>query len=405
MTVVQGRRWAVAIGLFCASLMALTLGADAASGMLGATLAQELPLIVAFNAYLVVGLILIARRPSNALGWLLVAVGVLINLGGLAESWSRYALVISPGAPLGVLAAWYQTWWWYLNLAGVLIFLPLLFPTGRPPSRRWRWVLIFAAVDIALLVLVAMCTPELADEEAGYRVTNPIGIDIGVEDVEEGPVGAVLLGGLVVSMVLSVASLVVRWRSSRGVERQQLKWFVFAATIVIVEPLFETTGLLPAWWVDNDMVFAVEMALPPVAIGLAVTRYRLYEIDRLISRTLTYALVTAVLVALYLGAVAGLSTVTASAAGDSSIAVAAATLLAAGAFGPVRRRVQNVVDRRFNRSRYDATRTVELFRGTLRDEVDLGALSDGLVGVVGAAVQPQASVLWLAPTMSMDGGR
>ncbi len=205
-----------------------------------------------------------------------------------------------------------------------------------------------------------------------------------------------LFGTLFVLAILSIVSLVLRFRRSTGIERRQMKLFVFAGVLVVAFPLIGETALekvLPA----TDVLFAVAVAMPPVAIGVAVLRYRLYDIDRLISRSVTYGLLTAVLLGVYVGAVTALTAVTATAAGNSPIAVAAATLLAAAAFQPARRRIQAIVDRRFNRAAYDAARTMDDFRTQLRDEVDLVAIHDRVAGVLDSTVQPTHRTLWLRP--------
>ena len=353
--------------------------------------------MLAFATYLVVGLVLVARRPGHRLGWVLTAIGVLTLFGVLAESYAMVALVISPGhLPGGTFAAWIQNWYWFPLLGLIFLFVPMLFPDGRPLSPRWNWLYYTGTLCLLLMTVLGWMKPTLTGgdgENPDYRIDNPIGVDA-VGDLEQSTHGDVLFFTLLALGLCALVSLALRFRRSRDLERQQLKLFLFSGVLMVVLPIGEEMGLerlLP----ETNLFFAVAIGLPPVAIGVAVLRYRLYDIDRLISRTLSYALLTGLLLALYLGAVTALTAVTAPVTGDSPLAVAAATLLAAAAFGPARRRIQAIVDRRFNRARYDAARTVEAYRGSLRDHVEIAALTTELLGAVDKTVQPIKTVLWL----------
>ena len=360
------------------------------------SLTEAIVLSVALYAYLAVGLVLLRKLPRNPLGWTMTAVGFLTSVGTLATSYSEYALA-PPGhdVPLATFAAWINSWWWFPTITMVFLFVPLLFPNGTPLTPRWRW-LTRASVGLLIgMLLTAPLNPELAGEE--YRVANPIGV-AAVGDIEESVLGSVVFFVLLACTVLALISQILRFRRSRGVERQQMKWFVFGCFVIIsltlVEELAKVFGfahIIP----DSNIVFGFAVALLPVTIGLAALKYRLYDIDRIISRTLSYGLLSAVLLALYLGAVTGLTTLTAPVTRESTPAVAAATLLAAAAFGPARRRIQSVVDRRFNRARYDAARTIDQFRSHLRDELDLASITASVQDVVDDTVQPSRVVVWL----------
>ncbi len=361
-------------------------------------LADSLALMTAFSMYFVVGVLLVVRRPDNRLGWVLTAIGVLTTTGVLAESYALLALAVRPSdnLPGAVFAAWIHNWYWLPLLVLLILFVPLLFPTGRPLTPRWNWLYRASVLILSMITLLSWVKPTLTDGNARrprYSVQNPLGVPA-VGDLEQSTHGALLFLIVLLLALCAIASLVVRFRRSRGVERQQMKLFVFAAALIPALVIAEQLGLrrfLP----ESNAVFAVAVALPPIAIGVAVRRYRLYDIDRIISRTVSYALLTALLLGVYLGAVTALTTVTAPIADNSPLAVAAATLAAVAAFGPARRRIQSLVDRRFNRARYDAARTVDSYRNRIRDEVEIDALGVELVATVQAAMQPSRTLIWM----------
>ena len=385
------------IAVLCAAFVAGGLYVTSLTGTLfEGGIGEHATLLLAFGGYLVVGLVLVSKLPRNPLGWVMTAIGVLTSIGTFTKPYAEYALA-PPGHPLpgAVLAAWFESWWWFPNIALVFLFVPLLFPNGKPLTPPWGWLHRLAVAVFVTMVILAPLNPVLDGDT--YTIANPLGV-AAVGDIESSPVGSAVFLVLILATFLSLIAMILRFRRSRGVERQQMKWVLFGAaliiaTIVIEEILkaLELGHLAP----DSNVLFGILVGLLPLTIGIAVMKYRLYDIDRIISRTLSYGLLTAVLLGLYLGAVAAITTVTAPFAGDSAIAVAAATLLAAAAFGPARRRIQGVVDRRFNRSRYDAERTVAALRGRLRDEVDLAALTAELLTVIDQSVQPQGTVLWL----------
>jgi hypothetical protein len=364
-----------------------------ANGTLQQDVTNQAMLFVGFSAFMVVGALIVAHRPGNAIGWIFSAIALLAFTGQLASEYTIYAHVTHPGPlPGAILAAWYGAWGWYLVVALALVFTPLLFPTGRLLSPRWRPVAwLSGAVAAAVTVLGALQANLVVG--ADTVVTNPIGI-AAVENLEESTVGAGLLGLSVLLIAVAFVSLVLRFRRSRGEERQQLKWFTYASMLL---PLSLLGDFLPA--PVGDLVFGLVIVFLPVAAGIAILRYRLYDIDRLINRTLVYGLLTALLAGIYSVAVLVLGQVFGGVGGDPpSWAVAGATLAVAALFQPARRRIQAVVDRRFNRRKYDAARTVEAFSVRLRDEVDLDALADELLGVADQTMQPTVAWLWLRPT-------
>jgi MFS family permease len=350
-----------------------------ANGTLQQDPGNQLLLLVGFSAFMVVGALIVANRPGNAIGWVFSAIALLALTGALAEEYAGYAVRTRPGLlPGGVLAGWYAGWAWYPTVALALVFTPLLFPDGRPPSPPWRPVAWLAVAATALFVGFAAVQPTIELDD-GHVVDNPIGV-AEVTDPEDSLL-SIALGLLVVA---AVVSLVVRFRRSRGEERLQLKWFTYAGAVL---PVLLLGDLLPD--TASNVLFALGIIFPPVAAGIAVLRYRLYEIDRLINRTLVYGLLTALLAGVYAGLVLVLGRLFGELGGrPPSWAVAAATLAVATLFQPARRRIQQAVDRRFNRARYDAARTVEGFSARLRDQVDLATVSSELLAVVDQTVQP-----------------
>jgi hypothetical protein len=338
-----------------------------------------------------VGAVLASRRPHHPVGWLLLALGLSVVASGVATGYAKYGLLVRPGAlPAAVYAAAYNNVG-LLLVAPCLGFILLLTPTGSLPSPRWRW---WAGVTAAA-PLVAMGSSALLPFEQPYQsVTNPLAVS-----ALPGPLLVVAGVALVVTgltILVAAWSLVVRFRRARGVERQQLRWVALAATLTAVTVLGIVAAAAIGIGTALDWLLGVCMALLPVAIGAAILRYRLYDLDRIISRTLAYGLLTVLLGAVYAGVILGLGQLLGQ---DSPLVVAAATLAVAAAFQPTRRRVQRVVDRRFNRRRYDAARTIAGFSARLRQQVDLDTLAAELLGVVEQTMQPTSVSLWLRPSV------
>jgi uncharacterized membrane protein len=348
----------------------------------------EVLLWLVFAAFLVVGCLILARRPGNAIGWIFTAVGLLTMLAGLAEAYARHAFAHPGSLPLPLAAAWVFTWVWPPTIVLTLVFPLLLFPTGRSLSPGWRPVTWLAVGLTAAVTVLGMLSPSLQLPD-GRTTANPVGAT--GANIDAAPLSTVVNGLLLSVLVAAIVSLVVRFRRSRGVERQQLKWFTYAGALALLAPL--TSVLLPSL---GNAPYLLVIALP-VAVGIAILRYRLYEVDRVINRTLVYGLLTAVL---GLGYVAGslLFVLVAGAGSDPpSWLVAASTLVAAAVVRPARRRVQAAVDRRFNRRRYDAAKTIEAFSARLRQQVDLDTLAAELLAVVDQTMQPASASLWLRP--------
>ena len=390
----MGKRWSwVAWSMLAIFVISLVLGfvLAIANGTVQQDATNQAMLFVGFSAFMVVGALVVAHRPGNAIGWIFSAIALLAFTGQLASEYATYAYVTRPGSlPGAILAAWYGSWPWWLVLAPALVFTPLLFPTGRLVSRRWRPVVWLAGATTAVATLLTSLQPTLGTF-GDQVVMNPIGVTA-VGDLVGSAVGLALLGLLVLSAVLALASLVIRFRRSRGEERQQLKWFTYACALL---PLAALGDFLPG--PVGDLLFAALVLLLPVATGIAILRHRLYDIDRLINRTLVYGLLTALLGGVYAAAVLVLGLFGGVGRDPPSWAVAGATLAVAALFQPARRRIQSVVDRRFNRRKYDAARTVEVFSRRLREEVDLDTLSAELLAVVDETVQPAKASLWLQP--------
>jgi hypothetical protein len=362
------------------------------AGLLGDNSVENAVLLVGFSAFAVVGAVLVAMRPTNTIGWIMAAIALMVSTFLTGDSYAAYVMV-TRGHPdaLAVVSAWIGSWYWLTLLVLVLIYMPLLFPDGRLPSRRWLPIAVLAGVGmLGIVVLGALADTLPLNEAPGYEIDNPIGIE-GLGNVEDLPVFGVLTSLLVVCIIGAGASVVMRFRRSRGAERQQMKWFAYAVVPMLLIP---TDGFLPG--IISSVALSVVLIGLPTAIGIAVLRYRLYDIDLLINRTLVYGTLTATLVALYFGGIVVLQRLFVLLTGQqSTLAVVASTLAIAAVFNPLRRRIQGFVDRRFYRSKYDARTTLEAFSTKLRDETDLQALNGELVNVVRETMQPAHVSLWL----------
>jgi hypothetical protein len=345
----------------------------------------------------VVGWLIASRRRENGIGWMFLAAGVVFALVTFSGAHAQYGLVVEPGSlPFADITAWLSTLAW-VPAYTLLILLLLVFPDGRLPSRRWRPIIWIAAVS-AVLMLVPAAIAEWPYR--GLALLTGLSPSTGKPLLDPGLDTANLLQGLgsALSLIVAVAgagALVIRFRRSVGTEHQQIKWFATAAIaeMAVFLPMSLHLILLPAPF--DALVAMIAAPLIPIAIGVAILRHRLYDIDRIISRTVSYGAVTGVLALVFVGTILVTQTLLASFFSGSSVAVAASTLVVAALFQPLRRRVQRVVDRRFNRSRYDAERTVAAFAGRLRDEVDLANLNAEVRQVVTATVAPVIVGLWI----------
>jgi hypothetical protein len=352
-------------------------------------------LLVAAVSAATVGALVASRRPAHPVGWLLLGLGLLVVGNGVVSGYVSYGLLARPGA---LPAAAY--------LAGVsnsiqvlwvtcVSFILLLTPTGSLPSPRWRWWARVAVAAPLLLVALAAVDPQpLVPEHP--EVGNPLAVAV--------PAGLLVaaVAALIVlaTLVAAAGSLVLRFRHAKGVERQQLRWLAVGAALAALALL----AAVAAAAMENESVVlgavGTCVALLPLATGAAILRYRLYDLDRIISRTLAYGLLTVLLGLGYAGVVLGLGRLLPQ---GSSLAVAAATLAVAALFQPARRRIQQTVDRRFNRRRYDAARTIEQFRSRLHQQIDLSTLTAELLAVADRTVEPTMASLWLRPPMERSG--
>jgi hypothetical protein len=349
---------------------------------------------ILFLTFPTVGAVIASRRPDNLIGWLFLLAGLGAQLEDALLGYGTYALLVEPGSlPGGALAGLVADLIWIPMLVTTLSLLLLLFPTGRPPSPRWRPLVWVIAIGSAVYVVSTAINPgPLYFFES---TVNPLGVE-GAGSVVQTIVD--LTGGPFLLTTLAAAvSLFLRFRRSRGVERQQIKWLVYAAAVLVGStPLMVALGGVEVGGVlISDLLFALLVSAVPVAVGAAILRHRLYDIDVVINRTLVYGALTATLVGAYVGSVLLLQLALSPLTEDSDLAIAGSTLAVAGLFRPARSAIQRVVDRRFYRRRYDTARTLESFGARVRDQVELDALGAELRGVVAETMQPAHVSLWL----------
>jgi hypothetical protein len=345
-----------------------------------------------------VGAVIASRSsPKNPIGWLFCAIGLSFGVIHFSAEYAIYALLAQPRTLAGgEAAAWILSWGWVLAV-GFIVFLALLFPNGRLPSSRWRW---FAWLSLLLIFTGAVWgafTPGVILSLG--RIDNPLGVE-GLPNVWK------LTQTLMLTLIfVSAASLLLRLRRARGVERQQIKWFTYTGVVassaaLLTYTISEAIGAPWLRWVGY-VVMQVALIGMPISMGIAILRYRLYEIDILINRTLVYGALTALLVAAYFGGVTASQAIFRAVTGQQEqqpqLAIVVSTLVIAALFNPLRRRIQSFIDRRFYRRKYDSRKTLEAFSAKLRDETDLEALNNELVGVVRETMQPAHISLWLRP--------
>jgi MFS family permease len=354
---------------------------------------NELGHLIFAVLFTAIGAVVAWHRPANPIGWLFCLIGVLGAVALAGNCYAGFAVLDRTGTLPGGTWAALAAAWADRPLALLMVLLFLLFPDGQLPSRSWQPLLRLVVAALFLLGLAELLRPD-AIQDVLPGIPNPIGLEA---------MGPRLTAGLAALDLLTFASLaavgvllLARLRRARGVERQQLKWFVYAASLVVAGFVVAPVAPLPGPWPYAPLLLA--LLFLPVAMGIAVLRYRLYDIDRLINRTLVYGLLTALLAGVYAIVVLVLGQLF-GAIGDQtpSWVVAGATLAVAALFQPARHRIQQVVDRRFNRRKYDAAKTVEAFSVRLRDEVDLDALTAELLVVVDQTIQPTKASLWLRP--------
>jgi hypothetical protein len=388
----------VLIVLFCAALVPLAVAAREAE--------SDIAVVIIMMSLALVGIVVARRQPGNPLGWMFLALAALAALGNGAGAYAVLSYRLGHHLPLGVAAVFLALYWCPLIVAFPLVIL--LFPDGRLPSPRWRPVLwgylaVGACwpVSVYAVAVGAVAAGDLRILPGGdlQAVDQPAGSSAWLGSVE-----AVILPVLAVFWLVFVARQVLSWRRADGERRQQLKWLMSGAAVCMAATTVIAVGgtLAASASPDASASPAVQavvdgatigMAALPVSVGVAILKYRLYDIDRIISRTLAYAIVTGLLVGVYAGLVLLTTQVFRV---HTPAAVAASTLAAAALFNPVRRRVQKDVDRRFNRARYDADQTVAAFAARLKDAVDLDSVRGDLAGVVHQALEPAHVSVWIS---------
>jgi hypothetical protein len=349
--------------------------------------------------YSTVGAIVASRLPESPIGWLFCAIGLIFGVSHFSAEYAAYALLgPSRSLPGGEAFAWLTSWVW-IPAIGLVVFLDLLFPDGRLPSARWRWFAFFSiAAVIAGVILTALSPGPILQ----LPLQNPLGVE-GLPNASR-----MVEAFMYALVVVGASSMLLRLRRVGWIARQQIKWFAYTTAVAISGIILKNTvyplvGLTLVWWA-GFVLTVVGLAGNPIGMGVAILRYRLYEIDTLINRTLVYGSLTAALVALYFGGIVLMQSLFVILTGQqSTFAVVASTLLIAALFMPLRRRIQSFIDRRFYRRKYDARKTLEAFSAQLRDETDLNALSEDLVGVVRETMQPAHVSLWLRPDTPRKG--
>jgi hypothetical protein len=341
----------------------------------------------------IVGGLLATRRPENVIGWLLLVAGLLEAIGIAGSINARLDALFGGGRlPFVVPGAWLGSWLVPPAIGILVVVLPLVFPSGHLPGPRWRYFLWFAIVAMTIGVISSATAPGPLDGIDG--LVNPLLLPPPIGDWIQ-TLGQVSQTTAVFGFLIAVGSLVMRFRRSHGIERRQIKWYLFAAsvsaTFLAVSIVFGTGLISDTAWILG----LVTMAFVPIAIGVAVLRYRLYEIDRIVSRAVGYAFVTAAVVILFVGVVLVAEALLAPFTQANSLAVAASTLVVASVFQPLRRAIQRIVDRRFDRSKVDADRAVALLADRLRAAVDLDGMRADVLQTVDGTVRPTTARIWL----------
>ena len=355
-------------------------------------------------SYSTLGAIIVINRPRNPIGWLLLGLATAATVVGFAIQYSVYGLVtVAPHMTLGLgredprqligarFMGWLQSWGQSIYFPALVALPYLLYPNGKLPSRRWRpaiWLVVFA---VTLSTLSVILEPGPIYNYAGSQairlpMNNPTGVTLPswISDAMSWGWGLSIM-----VVMISLFAPISRYRKAKGTERQQLKWFVYFASIFLVLFFIFGGGL-------GEAGLGIIVLIPPVAAAIAIVQYRLYDIDLIINRTLVYGSITAILAVTYLASVAVLQSIISRVTGQqSSIAIVATTLIIAALFQPLRRRVQSFVDRRFYRRKYNMERTLAEFGASLRDDVDQDALSDSLLSAITEAIQPEHLSLWL----------
>jgi hypothetical protein len=355
-------------------------------------------LVLVIFGFVTLGLLVSYRRPANAVGWIITGMGTSLALSGFSQSYGVYALYTDPGSlPGGEVMAWLSAWTIIPCLFAAPALLFLLFPDGHLISRRWLLVFWFVIAATCVTMLSTALDPVLSD--APFKgVVNPFGVDIsGTYFALITPFG---WPGMAAGLLAAAVAMIVRLRRSHGEERQQLKWIASAATVLPLTSLAAVVSWYLGWFLAASVLPFLAPILIPLAAGYAVLKYRLYDIDIIINRTLVYGSLTITLALVYFGGVVTTQTFFRALTGQaeqSQLAVVVSTLAIAALFNPLRRRIQAFIDRLFYRRKYDASKTLEAFANRLRDETDLATLNNELVTVVRETMQPEHISLWLRP--------
>jgi hypothetical protein len=353
--------------------------------------------------YSTVGALVAPRLHESSIGWLFCAIGFSFGVVHFSAEYAIYALLARPGSlPWGEASLWVWAWIW-VPAIGLVVFLDLLFPDGKLPSARWRW---FAFFSIAAVIVGVILTALSPGPILQLPLRNPLGIE-GLPNVYR-----MVEAFMYALIVVGASSMLLRLRRVGWIERQQIKWFAYATAVAISGIILKNTvypmvGEVWVWWA-GFVLTVVGLAGTPIGMGVAILKYRLYNIDLIINRTLVYGSLTATLVALYFGGVAATEAIFRALTGQEQqpqLALVVSTLVIAALFTPLRRRIQSFIDRRFYRRKYDARKTLDAFSAQLRNETDLNALSDDLVGVVAETMQPAHVSLWLSPETAPKGER
>jgi MFS family permease len=374
---------------------------------------EGLTLDLGFAAFAVVGALLIARRPANAVGWIMASTGLMVSVFNLGSAYATYVMA-TRGRPdaLAVFGAWAGNCYWFVMLSLALIYLPMLFPDGRLISRRWLpFALIGGIGAFGVALLGALADPLVVPYDSNYKIDNPIGME-GLASPSNLPVFVVFEILFAIGVGGAAASVIVRLRRSRGVKRRQLEWFAYVTALffggaMLTGVVSDVSGV--GWLGSISFILSVVgLVCLPIAVGIAVLKYRLYDIDIIINRTLVYGSLTLMLLLVYFGGVTTTQALFRTLTGQQQqpqLAVVVSTLAIAALFNPLRHRIQSFIDRRFFRSKYDARKTLESFSARLREETDLEALDAELVSVVRETMQPEHVSLWLLTGASRNGAR
>ena len=408
---------ALSVAMFVAGGVLYVLASSAQSPGEWVTIGtvSEMLTFVPYLAFPIIGALVASRRPENPIGWICLASGLLFMLLAVTDSYSIYGTASPGSVPFPVAVGTIGNQWLWVPTVGLLgIFLILLFPDGKFPSKRWRPLAWLSGVMIVLLSITEGLAPGPLENQGGVR--NPFGL-------EELPwlvtVSYIVLPLLPLCILASAVSMVLRFRRSRGEVRQQIKWFTFVVSfaglmffIVMISQVVIVLGSdanlpqTPLWVELLFSLAALGFAGVPISIGFAVLKYRLYDIDVVINLTLVYGSLTAALVAIYLGGVATTQAILRALTDQTEqpqLAIVISTLVIAALFNPLRRRIQSFIDRRFYRRKYDARKTLEAFSARLRDETDLEMLNNELAGVIRETMQPAHVSLWLRPDRTPKG--